>query len=101
MTTSQRSFNTPRRNKVCVEEGGEVRGVPLSVAQASKGKGCKLDAYQLETTPASHNVPGSIVPKVNLLASIRVSAQGTHCQDPPPSMGGLSSTPWEKKSPRG
>ncbi len=59
----------------------------------------KEDAYQWETTPASHKVPGNIVKKVNLLTSIRVSAQGSHCHEA--SAVGDSNTPWDRNSPRG
>ena len=65
-------------------------------------EGVEVQAYQWDTTPANHKVPGSIVNRVNLFASMRVSAQGSHCQAPTPLLGGLSSsTPWEKNSPSG
>ncbi len=57
------------------------------------------DAYQWETTPASHKVPGNIVKKVNLLTSIRVSAQGSHRHEA--FAVGDSNTPWDRNSPRG
>lgn len=82
-----------------MSRGRQGKDVKQKTSRMPAGDRYGWISYQCETTPASHRVPGNIVKKVKLLASIEVSAHGSHRHEV--SALGDSITPWDRNNPRG